>query len=517
MGVSSSVNNDKEAYKDFDKDRDKETNYHNKAGNNTVISRDNGAINGINTPSTGYTVGQISGINRTNKPYSSGIYTVTIEVPRKESQILSIEESQIQKIPKKPPRYLTFRRYRKLHIHRLDAIVETNNIDKDTVVRDLLKLLNYETPKEKHTSGKAFTTWVYREKRGESITISLNHKTNTYTVRITTHRLQRLKNFINYTNTTLRADKLRALMIETYIRYLERHELKIAKTIEALDVELGKELRQHLIPSRGKHDYYLSRAKIEYRGATVVLKTYRYRNYRQHKPTDPEYHPKLEQLTILKETPIPIDLNKTIREYSTLLYTILYTINPRLVLGEYEINETETIEVYTIDKQIQKYIRGIIKRLKAEIILEEQVSDKRIAIAKLLVEKKMKPTEIAKTLGYTKQMIHYIINQLIEQEIIKRIKRGVYEWTTKKQLPKKKIVESKQMTLKQLIEYIRETHAKLVHDRGTAVIEVEDEYTTRRIIISNIIIEEDRVIEEIAGRKLVYTIPRNRLRQLLET
>jgi len=420
-----------------------------------------------------------------------------------------MEKSNIQKTP-------TFRRYRRLHIHRLDALVEVSNIDKDTVVRDLLKLLNYESTEEKSTTGEVFTTWVYREKRGETITISLNHKTNTYTVRITTHKLQRLKDFIDYAYTVLRADKIRALMIETYVRYLERYELKVTKAIEALDLELGKGLRQHLIPSRGKHDYYLSRAKLEYRGATVVLKTYRHKTYRQHKPTHPEYHPKLEQLTVVKDAPITINIETTIREYSTLLYTIAWTINVKVVLGDYEINETETIEVHTIDKQIQRYIRGIIKRIKAEIILEEQYPDKRIAIARLLVEKKMKPSEIAKTLGYSRIHVHRIIGELVESGVIKRVKRGVYEWANKKpKLEKKRVIESRQMTLQQLIEYIRETHAKLVHDRGTAVIEVEDEYTTRRIIISSIIIEEDRVIEEIAGRKLVYTIPRNRLRQLL--
>ncbi|MCC6043621.1 MAG: winged helix-turn-helix domain-containing protein, partial [Desulfurococcaceae archaeon] len=325
----------------------------------------------------------------------------------------------------------SFRRYRRLHIHRLDAIVEAKDINKDTVARDLLKLLNYETHTEKTTTGEAFTTCVYREKRGESITISLNHKTNTYTVRITTHKLQRLKDFIDYTYTVLRADKIRALMIETYARYLERYELKVAKSIEALDVELGKGLRQHLIPSMGKHDYYLSRAKLEYRGATVVLKTYRHATYRQHKPTHPEYHPKLEQLTVLKDVSVHIDLEKTIKEYSTLLYTILHTVNPRIILGEYEINETETIEVSSLDKTIQRYIRGIIKRIKAEIILEEQYPDKRIAIAKLLVEKKMRPIEIAKTLGYSRIHVHRIIEELIDAGIIRRVKRGVYEWANK--------------------------------------------------------------------------------------
>jgi DNA-binding Lrp family transcriptional regulator len=479
----------------------------------------NTSPNTVSNDGVNYTVGQISGINRTKQPYSSGIYTVSIEAPRKEGDIFAIEKGDIQKTPLKPPGYLSFRRYRKLHIHRLDAIVEiNNNIDKDTVARDLLKILNYETPKEKHTTGKAFTTWVYKEKRGESITISLNHKTNKYTVRITTHKLQRLKDFLDYAYTVLRIDKVRTLMIETYVRYLERYELKIAKALEALDLELGKGIRQHLIPSRGKHDYYLSRAKLEYKGSTAVLKTYRHATYRRHKPTDPEYHPKIEQLTVLKETPITINIESVIREYATLLYTILYTINPRIILGDYEINETETIEVHAIDKQIQRYIRGITKRLKAEIILEEQYPDKRMAIAKLLVEKKMKITEIAKLLGYSKRHTLRIIEELIDAGIIKRVKRGVYEWANKSaKLEKKQVIESRQMTLQQLIEFAKERKARLVHDRGTAVIEVEDEYTIRRIIISDILIEEDRIIEQLAGRTRIYKIPRNRLRQLITT
>jgi len=490
MALTSSIDNSVKAYK---------------PSSNT--NPDPNTYDGINLPPAGYTVIKTCGINRSKQPYSSGIYTVTIEAPRKDRQLFAMEKRQL----------LSFRRYRRLHIHRLDAIVEINNIDKDTVVRDLLKLLNYETPKEKHTTGEAFTTWIYREKRGETITISLNHKTNTYTIRITTHRLQRLKLFLDYAYTVLRADKFRALMIETYVRYLERHELKIAKTLEALDVELGKGIRQHLIPSRGKHDYYLSRAKIEYRGATIVLKTYRHATYRQHKPTHPEYHPKLEQLTILKETPITINIEDTIRHYATLLYTILYTVNPRIVIGEYELNETETVEIYEIDKQIQRYIRGITKRIKAEVILEEQYPDKRLAIAKLLVEKKMRITEIAKLMGYSRQYVTRIIEELVESGLIKRVGKGKYEWGNRRaKLEKKQLVESRQMTLQQAIQFIRENKAHIVNSRGTLAVEYEDEYTIRRIIISNIIIEEDRIVERQPGRKLIYTIPHNRLRQLLQ-
>jgi hypothetical protein len=58
MGGRSSINDTIKINKRFDKKHDKETDYHNKADNNTVISRDNDAINGINIPLTGYTVGQ---------------------------------------------------------------------------------------------------------------------------------------------------------------------------------------------------------------------------------------------------------------------------------------------------------------------------------------------------------------------------------------------------------------------------------------------------------------------------
>jgi transposase len=189
-----------------------------------------------------------------------------------------------------------------------------------------------------------------------------------------------------------------------------------------------------------------------------------------------------------------------------------------VILGEYEINETETIEVCSLDRTIQRYIRGIIKRIKAETILEEQYPDKRIAIAKLLVEKKMKPGEVAKLLGYSRRWITQIIGELVESGVIKRVGKGKYEWANKKaKLEKKQIVESRQMTLQQLIEFTRERKARLVHDKGTLVVEYEDDYTKRRVIIGNVVVEEDRVVEQFAGRTRVYTIPRNRLRQLLET
>ena len=189
----------------------------------------------------------------------------------------------------------------------------------------------------------------------------------------------------------------------------------------------------------------------------------------------------------------------------------------RVILGEYELNETETIEVSSLDKTIQRYIRGIVKRIKAETILEEQYPDKRIAIAKLLVEKKMRPIDIARLLGYSRQYVTRIIGELVESGVIKRVGKGKYEWANKEaKLEKKQIVESRQMTLQQAIEFIKETGARVVHDKGTLTIEYEDEYIIRRVIVSSLIVEEDRIIEQIAGRPRIYLIPRNRLRQLLQ-
>jgi hypothetical protein len=119
-------------------------------------------------------------------------------------------------------------------------------------------------------------------------------------------------------------------------------------------------------------------------------------------------------------------------------------------------------------------------------------------------------------MGYSRQYVTRIIEELVESGLIKRVGKGKYEWDNKKaKLEKKQLVESRQMTLQQAIQFIRENKAHIVNSRGTLAVEYEDEYTIRRVIISNIIIEEDRIIEKLARRKLIYTIPRNRLRQLI--
>jgi DNA-binding Lrp family transcriptional regulator len=134
---------------------------------------------------------------------------------------------------------------------------------------------------------------------------------------------------------------------------------------------------------------------------------------------------------------------------------------------------------------------------------------------RILVEKKMRPIEIARLLGYSKMHIYRIIQELLDNGVIKRVKRGKYKWNNKRAKPEKKlIVESRQMTPQQLIEFAKETRVRVVHDKGTLVVEYEDDLI-RRVIVSSLLVEEDRVVERIAGRTRIYLIPRNRLRQLL--
>jgi hypothetical protein len=73
------------------------------------------------------------------------------------------------------------------------------------------------------------------------------------------------------------------------------------------------------------------------------------------------------------------------------------------------------------------------------------------------------------------------------------------------------------MLPRQLLEFAKETKPRIVNDKGTLVIEYEDDYTIREIIVDNMRVEDKRVVVTIAGRTLVWSISREKLRQLLET
>lgn len=68
-------------------------------------------------------------------------------------------------------------------------------------------------------------------------------------------------------------------------------------------------------------------------------------------------------------------------------------------------------------------------------------------------------------------------------------------------------IERKNMTLMELIKLVREKNARVVNVLGTPVIEVEENHVTRRIVVSNLVFEKDRVKEKtVDGREKIYLV-----------
>jgi len=470
------------------------------------------AFNGINQTSPD-TVFTISGINRKTPLQYSGI------IYRLEEDSQKVSNIHQWKLVTSP---VTYRRFQGLHIHKLDTIIEVDTIEVDTVSKELIQLLQYEKVKEKDKTGKAFTTWVYKEKRGESITISYSHKEQKYYIRVITHKLNRLLKFKEYIK-GLRVETIKTFTFETYIRYHERYELRVAKSIEALDLEIGgKGLNtDKKKANQGKHDYFISNTILEYKGVKVYIKSYRHKHYYKYEKTHPEYHPKLEQSTTLHNIPITTDLTQLIKEYSILVHTIAYTLNIKVIIGEYE-KTTDKIRVEITDPQITKYIKGITKRLIGETILLEQLKDKRLVVAKLLVEKSLTPSQISKILGYSRIHIHRIIEELIEAGIISRVKRGKYTWTKRKaELPKPQTKRHTHVrTIQELVNKVKEIRSqhKLINIEtyGNIVVNYETEHERVRLI-TNVISNSNytEIIDPITHRRHIIKITRHQLTQLL--
>jgi hypothetical protein len=69
------------------------------------------------------------------------------------------------------------------------------------------------------------------------------------------------------------------------------------------------------------------------------------------------------------------------------------------------------------------------------------------------------------------------------------------------------VIERRSMTLKHLIELVRAENASLINILGTPVVELRDHHATRRIIVSNIVFERDRVKEKQSdGREKIYLV-----------
>jgi len=497
LGLTSSINNNIRVNKDPDKYRD---------NHNNIV------INDVINDSTPPTVFKNSGSIPLIPSSSSGIIPYN-ETPEERKSTPHMEKSPLLKT-------LRYRSYGLLHIHRLEILVEIpEGVNINETIEDLTKILQYKEVKVKTPPPKEhYKHTTYKEKRGESINHRHYFAKKKDFIKLITHKTWRIKEFLKYMK--MLGVNEATIKIELYVRYSEYYEMKIVNALNSLCLEYGDKCLEHKKPFRGKFHYFWTWIKIEYQGIPYTLKSYRHKYYRDYKPTNPEYHPKVEVSVSLKKIPIHfLDINTVMKKHGVLLNTLLHVVNPRVILGEYELKETETTQITIIDRDLARIIRGITRRLKLESLIEIQFGNKEDAIAHLLVERGITPSQIVKMGLYSKSMIYKIIDKLINSGVIVRVSRGKYKWNNRKaiSISKKQLVESRQMTLKQLIEFTKETRAKIVHDKGTLVVEYEDEYTKRRIIVSSILVEEDRIIEQLEYTKRYYKIPRNRLRQLITT
>jgi len=477
--------------------------------------------NGITQPTQAYTVLENGGINRPEpslQGQDSGIYTVgwktrgTIDNYSRGGKTTALDTREFRSNPK-------------LHTHRLDATVKLETLDKERVVKELTQLLDYREYMVRETDGRKFKTTVIKERRGETITISYEKKEKKYAIHITTHDLTRLEKFRGYVREVLQQETY-TLELEAYIRYHEKDELKTALTILSIAKEIGKRVKIDIRPHGGKYVYYLLRANLQYKGARVVLKTYRHKSFASRKPTEAEFHPKIEQLTVLKNASTLTRISEIIREYTTLVYTVAYTLNLKTIEGEYETQHTTPFETQ-IDPFIQRLLRGIKSKIKAETLLEHQYTDKRMAIARLL-DKGLRPVDIARLLGYSRQYVTRIIKQLLEEGVITRVKRGVYKLNPEYKPPKEeRRVVDHHGDLKELLELIKQNKKNVVKVElnGTPYVDIREETETgtliTRYIFSRLVIYETEVELRGAGGYRWYNIRRweleSHVKQLLET
>jgi hypothetical protein len=68
-------------------------------------------------------------------------------------------------------------------------------------------------------------------------------------------------------------------------------------------------------------------------------------------------------------------------------------------------------------------------------------------------------------------------------------------------------IERKNMTLEEMVKLVREKKARIVNILGTPAIEIEENHVTRRIVVSNIVFEKDRVKEKTPdGKEKIYLV-----------
>jgi len=395
-----------------------------------------------------------------------------------------------------------------LVIHRIEIIAHLETIDL-SIIEQYAKTIFTET-KTTEKSGKIYNVIVYKEQEGETIAIYKYNNTGKTKIHMITHKTTRLEQYKKILK-HLGINEVHKFNAEVYVRYHEKDERKVEETLEALLRQYGKRRKIESHMYRGKKINYLDRVMdIEYRGLKCSIKSYRHRHYSRYSRENPEYHPKLE-LTITLNT----DLNKinieTIKQGATLLYTLIKTLKLRTLYSEYDLQQ-ETIKIHGIDHEIARILRGVKRRVKTIQILGKEYHDIRTAIAELLVEKKLRPVQIARLLDYkTRAVIYRIIEELIESGVIRRVKRGKYEWANKKApLEKPEIIRHHHVKtiqeLQELINTIQKDYTLVdIFTHGNITITYETEHEKIRLI-TNVIqyTTHTEIIHPITKRRIIY-------------
>jgi len=387
---------------------------------------------------------------------------------------------------------------------------------KDILKRVAANIYN-EIKKETQTTGDKYDYYGIKETRGETIGIYIGKKTRQITLQFVTHKLKRLEAYRNLL-IDLNIEQV-DWTFEIYTRYHHIHETRVTQILNALRKQYGKSQRWEIHNQRGKDVHYLLRVKgIDLNGAEIHIKTYRSKHYNKYSPNHPEHHPKLEQETRLKNISPTFITPETITQYSIILTTVIKATKIKPIIGDYE-KQSDSIEAAAYSEKMRRTLRAVNKRIKANSLLEQDIEDIRIAVAKLLVDKKMKQTEIAKALGYSYRHIKRIVEELVDKGIIKRVKRGYYEWVNKKEVIQEeetKIAHKHYDTLEQFLEDLKSIkQPKILQLKPQLVITYKEEEVEYKIITNIYVDNHYTMIKTKDKRVLGYKISPIKLQELI--
>jgi len=339
-------------------------------------------------------------------------------------------------------------------IHKVEITIETSLVllaKLDEIVKEFFDNDLGEV-KRKETQCKIYRAISYSRKRGDTIVFYIYSEK--LEIRAYTHSLDKAKRLAAL------SERVKRVLVELYIRYHEKSERVVDNILDAILRKYGKSqsIKYHM--HKEKKITYLNRVnKFEYNGLTLIIKTYRHRAYSALKPSDPEYHPKLEVSVILRDIPRGelLSIESKLAAVSRLLNTIRLLAKMKLLLSEYDKSQ-DYIPLSGVDHELYTILRGTLKRVKAINVLGKEYYDINHAILDLL-KRGYKIREIARVLGYDHKAILYRINTLIEKGVVEKVGRGKYI-VKQAEKPEKPVVV-KYGTLAQYIDLVRTGKLKL--------------------------------------------------------